>query len=402
MRHVIKALAQPTNEARYPLREDSVPEGRYPTHEKLVLKQFTAFRRAELRFVPGVNAIIGENGTGKTHILKALYAAQLIWLKNGGQERFGSVFQLEDSLAGLVRSGGIASEIAKVSGVFGGTDWEFDIQRVGSNPNGAGDGDGTGWGFGSGSGAGNRFGPGDEFGDHPYGAFFHHSPPPTTKTLTPVFIPAVDMMGHTKGFLSTFDNYKIDFDLTHREIVSLLLSPDKREIDDASAKLVSALGECLGGNIELRGERFYLVTKSSRLPMPSVAEGLRKIATLIRLVQTGWLVPGSTLFWDEPEVNLNPILMDEVVSAILALSRSGVQVFLATHSYVILKELEVQSRKTDSVRFFSLEASDSGSEVHQASRYLDLSPNKIEQQYGELYDRGITKLAEARVESRVD
>lgn len=370
----------------------------------LVIEEFTAFEKAELHFSPGVNAIIGENGTGKTHLLKALYAAQLLWVQNGGQAKFGSIFQLEDSLAGLVRRGGIKSKIAKVRGVFGGSDWSYAIQRVGSNPNGEGDqdGTGTGWGFGSDSNAGNRFGTGKEDEDYPYGAFFETSTSPPKSALLPVFIPAIEMMGHTKGFVSTFDNFKIDFDLTHREIVSLMMSPEKRELDDASSKLVTDLGICLGGRPVLRGERFYLEHNNSRTPMQSVAEGLRKIATLIRLVQTGWLVPGSTLFWDEPEVNLNPILMDEVVGAILALSRSGVQVFLATHSYIILKELEVQATRTDDLKFFSLSASESGSAVHPASKYLDLSPNKIEQQYGDLYDRGITKLAEASHESRVD
>ncbi len=125
--------------------------------------------------------------------------------------------------------------------------------------------------------------------------------------------------------------------------------------------------------------------------MPLVAEGLRKIATLVRLVQGGWLKPGSTLFWDEPEVNLNPILMDEVIGAILTLARSGVQVFLATHSYVILKELEVQSTQEDQIRFFALGRSDSGTVVTSSSTYLDLHPNKIEEQYGDLYDRRIDK-----------
>lgn len=363
---------------------------RYPTHEKLMLEEFTAFKRAELRFVPGVNAIIGENGTGKTHILKALYAAQLIWLKNGGQDRLQSVFQLEDSLAGLVRGGRPTSKIASVGGVFGGTPWSLGIQRLGSSPNGAGDGDGSGWGGGSGSGAGNGDGTGDGSGASILDATFVVGSHPPKHSLTPVFIPAVDMMGHTKGFLSTFDNYKIDFDLTHREIVSLLLSPEKREPDDASTKLISALSKCLGGTIDLRGERFYLVSKGGRLPMPSVAEGLRKIATLIRLVQTGWLVPGSTLFWDEPEVNLNPILMDEVVGAILALSRSGVQVFLATHSYVILKELDLQLGK-DEARFISLRPGGDGTEVNAFSSFAELVPNAILEQYSSLYDRELMK-----------
>ena len=36
------------------------------------------------------------------------------------------------------------------------------------------------------------------------------------------------------------------------------------------------------------------------------AEGVRKISGLYRLIQNGWLKPGTTLFWDEPEANINP------------------------------------------------------------------------------------------------
>jgi len=41
---------------------------------RLQLKHFTAFTNVQFDFVDGVNAVIGENGTGKTHLLKALYA----------------------------------------------------------------------------------------------------------------------------------------------------------------------------------------------------------------------------------------------------------------------------------------------------------------------------------------
>jgi recombinational DNA repair ATPase RecF len=46
--------------------------GKY--NEWLRLTNFTVFRDTEFRFVPGINAFIGENGTGKTHVMKALYA----------------------------------------------------------------------------------------------------------------------------------------------------------------------------------------------------------------------------------------------------------------------------------------------------------------------------------------
>lgn len=41
---------------------------------KLNADSFTAFRSITVDFSPGINIIIGENGTGKTHILKVLYA----------------------------------------------------------------------------------------------------------------------------------------------------------------------------------------------------------------------------------------------------------------------------------------------------------------------------------------
>jgi recombinational DNA repair ATPase RecF len=42
---------------------------------KLALERFTAFKTLDIDFSPGINVLIGENGSGKTHILKAVYAA---------------------------------------------------------------------------------------------------------------------------------------------------------------------------------------------------------------------------------------------------------------------------------------------------------------------------------------
>ena len=42
---------------------------------KITFERFTAFEKLEVSFSPGINVFIGENGTGKTHILKAAYAA---------------------------------------------------------------------------------------------------------------------------------------------------------------------------------------------------------------------------------------------------------------------------------------------------------------------------------------
>ena len=41
--------------------------------EHLELKNFTAFKDHGIDLSPKINVIIGENGTGKTHLLKAAY-----------------------------------------------------------------------------------------------------------------------------------------------------------------------------------------------------------------------------------------------------------------------------------------------------------------------------------------
>ena len=44
------------------------------TLTKVKLERFTAFSNLELDLSPGVNILIGANGTGKTHLMKACYA----------------------------------------------------------------------------------------------------------------------------------------------------------------------------------------------------------------------------------------------------------------------------------------------------------------------------------------
>ena len=43
--------------------------------DHIKLDRFTAFEKLSLKFSPGLNVFIGENGCGKTHLLKLLYAA---------------------------------------------------------------------------------------------------------------------------------------------------------------------------------------------------------------------------------------------------------------------------------------------------------------------------------------
>ncbi len=43
--------------------------------DHIKLERFTAFEQFSLKFSSGINVFIGENGCGKTHLLKVVYAA---------------------------------------------------------------------------------------------------------------------------------------------------------------------------------------------------------------------------------------------------------------------------------------------------------------------------------------
>lgn len=326
----------------------------HPHHQSLRLQNFTAFKDTELEFVPGVNAFVGENGTGKTHVMKAMYAAQLPQSRRGMDfsERLQRIFQTTN-ITDLIRLGTAADTWSRFSGAYSGQDWVFDFQSVTNSWTG--------------------------------------TVTEITNAERPVFIPAIDMMGHTKGFIAAANEINLDFDQTIIDIVSLL-SLERSNLYEYTV-ILNGISELLGGDLEYNPNdgRFFLVTDLGRLAMPLVAEGLRKIATLLRLVQNKWLTPGTTLFWDEPEVNLNPKLMDEVVGAILQLTRQGIQVFIATHSYVILKELDLQAKQTDTLRYFSFERAIDGTKVNSCDDFISLDPNPILEQYNYLYDRELTR-----------
>ena len=124
-----------------------------------------------------------------------------------------------------------------------------------------------------------------------------------------------------------------------------------------------------------------------------LAEGIRKLGLLWLLIQNGTLLEGSVLFWDEPETNLNPKLFESVIRILLELQRMGVQIFIATHDYAILKELDLQRKKPDRIAFHSLYREvDSGEIVcHMTRTYLDIHPNAIAEAFTDLYDREVAR-----------
>jgi len=341
-------------------------QGRDVGYRALRLRNFTCFEDASFDFVPGINVLVGENGTGKTHVMKVLYACLMHQTQNRGLGFVPTLLQVMqtdlDKQAELVRFGA-ADGRAEIEVGYGKRHWAQAL-AVQKPPT---------------------------VDDHLLGE----------RLERPVFIPSPDMIGHVKGFTNLYDEqgllrneYGLDFDLTFRDLAHLLGLPKASPAPQFEAILDQFEKEVLKGKVEYdkAEQRFYLRRGNHRQPMPLVAEGLRKIATLLTLVRNGFIKAGTTLFWDEPEVNLNPSLMDEVARMLWVLVENGVQIFVASHSYLILNEIENWKPDHQELRFFALEPTDDkGVIIHPSATYLDIAPNKIEQQYAELYDRGIQK-----------
>ncbi len=136
----------------------------------------------------------------------------------------------------------------------------------------------------------------------------------------------------------------------------------------------------MGGTIRIEDEEFLFIPDDSRtgLVINLYAEGLRKFGTLWQLLRNGSLTPETTLFWDEPEANLNPALLKKLAAVLAALARQGFQIILATHSLFLLKELHILSRdkqeKALPIRYFGLSAGPDGATQVDVADELPMLP----------------------------
>jgi lysine/ornithine N-monooxygenase len=70
----------------------------------------------------------------------------------------------------------------------------------------------------------------------------------------------------------------------------------------------------------------------------------------------------------------------------------GVQVFLTTHNYVLLKEFDLRQKKGDVIRYLSLYRDEQKAVVANASdSYTGIDPNAIAETFSDLYDRELKR-----------
>ena len=213
-----------------------------------------------------------------------------------------------------------------------------------------------------------------------------------------VYVPVKEMLSNGPGFRSLYSKREVHFEEVYNDILDRAYLPASRgPVDSPREQLTAKLQMAIGGEVAVENEEFFLRGERENIEFSLLSEGVRKLALLWLLIRNDVIRPGSVLFWDEPETNLNPKLFGVLMEVFLELQRNGVQIFLATHDYVILKELDLRARETDQVAFHALYREDETGEIACATTrgYRDAHPNAITDTFTELYDREIARSLEA-------
>ena len=208
-----------------------------------------------------------------------------------------------------------------------------------------------------------------------------------------IFIPVKDMLANAPGFRSMVSQKKLAFEEVYPDIIDKAFLPAARgKQSREQVRLLNILNRTMSGRVINKDETFYMRNASGELEFSLLAEGYRKMGLLYRLIQNEALTKGTMLFWDEPEANLNPQLSQTIVQILLELQRMGVQIFIATHDYVLLKEFELASMTKDSVLYHTLYKNEAGVVCHASTEELeDLFPNAIDETFSRILDDEIRR-----------
>lgn len=310
---------------------------RRPFFSQLKLENFMAFKSAVFQFGSKLNVIIGENGSGKTQLLKLLYsmARSFVYLPDCGTvkldySRFNimEIFRATKYMDFITSSPNDSTSFARIQFALNGQkkseSFSFRENVIVSSTNAL---------------------KTQAFSRYDNG--------------TAVFLPTHELLSIFPGFSSLQQIYrdKWAFDQTYSDCIAYLGLPTIKSQELFSNSIIKEVEKAIHGHIYLneQGTRFLMQMEKSKAiyEIPMVAEGWRKLGQLLQLMSIGAIHPGSIMLWDEPEANLNPQLIRLLAKVIVLLAKMDIQIFVTTHNLFFLRELNMltKSKKKGNAEF---------------------------------------------------
>lgn len=341
------------------------------------IQNFMAFDSLNINFSPQINIIFGENGTGKSALLKVMYAT----MKSIAEAKNGKTEITSEKVEGIM--------LDKLAGVF--MPENDSVGRLVSRQQGSNRAD-----------IKLKLSNNEElcmgFGNRQTKHMdFDMSSEMKIDKFVPVFIPPKEIISSTSNFTSLYDDYHIAIDETYYDLARLLMRPLKKGPNtNEQNSVLTKFSKIMNGNVFQKDNKFYLRVKGAgEFEMGLVSEGYRKLSTLIYLILSGSLNKNAILFWDEPETNMNPKLISHVADALIKLSQMGVQIFISTHSYFVQQsfnlfaEYQNKGKEKINIQFMALYKEQEFGKLNcEISKSLsEIKHNAIMEEFDAIYDK---------------
>lgn len=331
------------------------------------LKNFTVFSDIAVDLGNGINVFIGQNGTGKTHLLKMIYAGCEV-TKSNSTLGFGDYFQCGNPFLHMQHN-----DSCKITDIYISSHDTDKIRRL-HHSNGTLKIDGL-----------REIPVGKEY-------IFHL---PSNDTYNAIFIPSKDMLTHAKGLLAMKEKYRgFPFDKTLTDIISRANQWSVKQVPEIAISILPQLERIMNGEVMIENEEFFIQKRDGKkISFALEAEGIKKAGLLWQLLMNENITKDSILLWDEPEANLNPEYLPLLVECLLELSRHNVQILVSTHNYIFAKYFDVKKTNTDRLAFHALYKEDKTIHCETKTAFSDLEHNEITNTFDrlldEVYDLGV-------------
>lgn len=321
---------------------------------KLELNNFMVFNKLDIDLNAKINIVIGENGLGKTNLLKTIYAIIEI-AKSKSSWRSGSIGKYFST--GFKKN----KEFRKKEG----KDLYVKIVDDFSECEDLG-----------------------HFTDDEIKNNIKYQVCAPSVIQNAVYIPVTEMLSHARGLVAFNQKYDLPFDQTQIDILINAELPEIRELPEWQNELLLEIAKQINGTVEYINDTFYVRKNDGRMVEFSLeAEGFRKLGLLWKLIKNGrFCERNPILLWDEPEANINPELLPILVNILLKMADNGIQIFLATHSYNLVKNFEVLRCDIEDVTFYNLYRNGDGVECSSSHHFGKLGSNSIEEADDKLFD----------------
>lgn len=292
--------------------------------KEISLKNLGPVECLEWENVGKINLFIGENACGKTFLLKALYAfVRSLEIYARGNERKTFAQVLSDKLYWTYQVKRIGELVRKSSS-------EGKLSFVVRMDEGKGE-----FSFGR---------------DTETSLKVELDPFDLKREENSVFFPAKEILSLLSVIKRSREDWQMfGFDDTYYDLARAVdYPPQKGKNYNTFARARKILEDkIVHGSVayDAQTKEWYFKQGRYKYSLHQVAEGVKKIGLIDTLLGNRFLQPGSIIFIDEPEAALHPEALSRFLEILFLLTEENIQVFMATHSYFVIKKMYVMAKK---------------------------------------------------------